>query len=144
MDLRYQSPNSVATSLPLCAIRPVRPEFEALRQETNIDQTQESVGPRYRYIHELPHDQKWEIQRNKLATKDFQEHVVTWRWTDDIDPDSEEGQHLDDIGRGKESGTGEVVRSLKMGDVISVWGKARFAGWTNNIERVKVDVYWAV
>lgn len=92
----------------------------------------------------MQHDPKWEIQRNRSATKEFREHVVSWRWDDDVEPGSEEAQHLDDIGRGPETGTGELVRSLKMGDVISVWGKARFGGWTNIIERFKIDIYWAV
>ena len=95
--------------------------LEALPPVPSTEDTDEPVpGPRYKYVHDLQHDPKWEIQRNRSATKEFREHVVSWRWDDDVKPGSEEAQHLDDIGRGPETGTGELVRSLKMGDVISV------------------------
>ena len=72
------------------------------------------------------------------------EHVVTWSYLDNIDPSSDEAQKLEDQGRGRESGDGSFVRSLKLGDVVTIWAKARFGGWVNHIERVKIDVYWAV
>ncbi|KAM7201943.1 hypothetical protein V8F20_004651 [Naviculisporaceae sp. PSN 640] len=51
---------------------------------------------------------------------------------------------LAEIGRGKATGDGEFVRNLKLGDIVTVWAKARFAGWVNYVDRVKVDVYWAI
>jgi len=33
---------------------------------------------------------------------------------------------------------------MKVGDVVPVWGKARFPGWANVVEMVKIDIYWAV
>lgn len=51
---------------------------------------------------------------------------------------------MKEIGRGSETGRGDFVRNLKPGDVITVWAKSRFAGWTNYVEAVKVDVYWAM
>jgi len=71
--------------------------------------------------------------------------VITWRHTDNILPDSEAAVKLGtDEGRGVETGDGSFVRDLKMGDVVTVWAKVRFAGWANKIEKVKIDVYWAV
>ncbi|KAM7220628.1 hypothetical protein V8F06_004032 [Rhypophila decipiens] len=55
-----------------------------------------------------------------------------------------EVQALADVGRGIATGDGEFVRKLKVGDIVTVWAKARFPGWVNYVDRVKVDVYWAI
>lgn len=67
----------------------------------------------------------WVICHNDATMK----HVVTWDWRDD--PQTAEGN-------------GKFVRSLKMGDVVSVWGKARFPRTVNKVRKVKIDIYWAV
>ena len=51
---------------------------------------------------------------------------------------------LDKVGRGSETGDGSFVRDLRVGDVVTVWAKARYPGWVNTVRRVQVDVYWAV
>jgi hypothetical protein len=85
------------------------------------------------------------LQRNRTATRDTTEQVITWSRTDDImDPDSVDAIELDKQGRGRQTGNGEYVRNLKVGDVVTVWAKARYQGWVNTIEEVKIDVYWAV
>jgi hypothetical protein len=61
-----------------------------------------------------------------------------------MDPDSIDGKKLDEEGRGRATGNGEYVRNLKVGDVVTLWGKARYGGWVNYVEEVKIDVYWAV
>lgn len=99
---------------------------------------------KYKYYHPLEGQPEWEIHRNKSATSDWQEHVVTWSYLDDIKADSKEGKILDDQGRGRATGDGSFVRSLLLGDVITVWGKCRFGGWVNNVESVKIEVYWAI
>lgn len=71
-------------------------------------------------------------------------HVVEWAWTDDINPESDGGMELKAKGRGRGTGDGHFVRDLKLGDVITIWGKAKFPAWVNHIEKVKIDVYWAV
>lgn len=73
----------------------------------------------------------------------MQHHHVEWSWDDDIDPESLEADTLVEAGRGAGTGNGEFVRNLKLGDMITVWGRARFPAWTNNIQRVEVKVYWA-
>jgi hypothetical protein len=55
-----------------------------------------------------------------------------------------DGTALEEQGRGRDTGTGEFVRNLKLGDVVTVWAKARFPQWVNVVEQVKIDVYWAV
>lgn len=88
---------------------------------------------------------KYVIQRNKTGNKAWQTHVVTWSHTDDIAPESDDGlAREENHGQGRDSGDGSFIRDLKMGDVITIWGKARFGGWSNNIEKVKIDVYWSV
>jgi hypothetical protein len=85
------------------------------------------------------------LQRNRTATRDTTDHVITWSCTDDImDPDSVDAIELDKQGRGRETGNGEYVRNLKIGDVVTVWAKARYGGWVNTIEEVKIEVYWVV
>ncbi|RPB23897.1 hypothetical protein L211DRAFT_749444, partial [Terfezia boudieri ATCC MYA-4762] len=71
-------------------------------------------------------------------------HVITWSFDDNVNPDSSEGDELEQQGRGRESMTGNFVRSLKLGDVVTVWARARFRGWRTNVEQVKMDIYWAV
>jgi len=85
-----------------------------------------------------------EIQRNVKADREVKQHRVVWSRTDDIDPESDEAQQLAEIGRGKATGSGRLVRELKLGDIVTVWAKARFPGWVNHVHRAKVDVYWAV
>ncbi|KAK2048784.1 hypothetical protein LZ31DRAFT_515589 [Colletotrichum somersetense] len=96
------------------------------------------------YHHHMHPLENLKIQNNKTAHKEFLDHEVVWSWSDDIHPDSPEADQLVEMGRGRGTGTGKFVRSLKLGDVITVWGKARFGGWANYIENVKVEIYWAV
>lgn len=87
------------------------------------------------------------IQANQTATRDTQVHRVVWSYTDDIDPnrDTEAAeQQLKQKGRGSATGNGKFVRDLKLGDVVTVWGMARFPQWVNHVESIKVDVYYAV
>ncbi|KAI1080092.1 hypothetical protein F5B20DRAFT_540748 [Whalleya microplaca] len=118
-----------AASIPTCAIRPLWPPIV------------ESEG---RYDHELLPNREHTIQRNKHAEKSLRHHHVEWSWTDDIDPESAAAETLDEVGRGPATGNGEFVRNLKYGDMVTVWGRARFGGWANNIEKVEVKVFWAV
>lgn len=144
-DLRYTSRASQAPELPLCSLRPIEPLIELVPSRSDEEQEQEDNGPEYEYSHPLWAHDVLSIQRNRVATREFADHCVTWRWDDSlVDPDSEEEKAIDDAGRGKSSGNGEFVRRLKMGDVVTIWAKARYAGWVNNIERVSVDIYWAV
>lgn len=79
------------------------------------------------------------------ATKDPQDHEITWSYLDNIRSDSSEAKEIDELqGRGRETLDGSFVRDLKLGDVVTLWAKARFPGWKNNVEKVKIDVYWAV
>lgn len=85
------------------------------------------------------------IQKNRTATIQTGEYEVTWRWDDSIDRDSTEAVvKLEYEGRGKGTGDGSFVRNLKVGDVVSVWARARFPGWANHVEEVVVKVYWAI
>jgi len=86
------------------------------------------------------------IQCNQVAINQDREHVVVWTYTDDIDPEKNEAaaDELSARGRGKATGNGKFVRSLRLGDIVTVWGKQRFPGWLNYVSRIKVDVYWAL
>ena len=86
---------------------------------------------------------KQPLQMNKSATSATAEYIITWAADDDINPESEEGKALEEAGRGRATGNGEFVRNLRLGDIITVWARARYPGWTNTVEHVKIDVYWA-
>lgn len=134
-DVRHKSSSSTASPLPVCALRPLYPSIVP----------RSSAAKGYKFSHPLHRDSKWEIQRNKTSDRNWQDHVVTWSYLDDISPDSEEAQKLDEEqGRGRETGDGRFVRDLKMGDVVTVWGKARFGGWANRVEKVKIEVFWTL
>ncbi|KAI1140940.1 hypothetical protein F5Y05DRAFT_375634 [Hypoxylon sp. FL0543] len=131
---RRNSDNSTATTdIPTCAIRPVWPRVVP----------NEGGAPGMRYHHELLPDPDHLIQRNKHAEKSFQHHHIEWSWDDDISPDSPAAETLDEAGRGKGTGNGEFVRSLRYGDIITVWACSRFPGWSNNVQRCEIKVYWA-
>ncbi|KND89120.1 hypothetical protein TOPH_06154 [Tolypocladium ophioglossoides CBS 100239] len=132
-DVRHESLSSTAPSLPVCGLRPVHPSIQ-----------RDSPDQDYKYVHPLLQQDQFDIHRNKLATREWQDHVVVWSYLDDTEPDSEASEALDAEGRGRATGDGSFVNSLRLGDVITVWGKARFPNWVNNIESVKIDVYWAV
>ncbi|KAK3372324.1 hypothetical protein B0H63DRAFT_484365 [Podospora didyma] len=95
----------------------------------------------FAFEHPLLPREDVKIQANLTAEKAMTEHRVVWSSNDDMEPGCVE---LEAIGRGKDTGTGRFVRCLQLGDIVTVWAKARFLAWTNNIESVKVDIYWAV
>ncbi|KAJ3523934.1 hypothetical protein NM208_g12259 [Fusarium decemcellulare] len=152
-DVRFKSPSSKASPLPVCGLRPLYPsivpdeenEEEDRSKYTHLNEESESKEKgQFKYTHPLSHQDKWVIKCNKTAHREWQDHVVTWSYLDNIDPESADAQRLEDEeGRGKGTGDGWFVRDLKLGDVITVWAKARFPAWVNHIEKVKVDVYWA-
>ncbi|KAF9879501.1 hypothetical protein CkaCkLH20_03044 [Colletotrichum karsti] len=126
------NPNTETKNFCTCGLQSVYPPVVA------------SADGKLAYHHHVHPLENLKIQSNKTAHRDFLDHEVVWSWTDDIHPESPEGDHLSEIGRGRGTGTGRFVRSLKLGDVVTVWGKARFGGWCNYVESVKVEIYWAV
>ncbi|KAK2624670.1 hypothetical protein QTJ16_005863 [Diplocarpon rosae] len=85
------------------------------------------------------------LQKNLTASKPSKEHKIVWSCLDDVaDPDSVAAKALEDQGRGRETANGVYVREMKVGDIVTIWAKARFPGWVNVIEKVQIDVYYAV
>ncbi|KAI3398091.1 hypothetical protein diail_9844 [Diaporthe ilicicola] len=115
---------------------PYFPVYAARSIQPGLEPGQEA------FHHDLHPSPELTIQRNKAATRTATIHKVVWSWKDNVDPLSSE--KLSELGRGPETGSGGFVRDLVLGDVVTVWAKARFAGWTNNVESVKVDIYWAL
>ncbi|SPO00196.1 uncharacterized protein DNG_03045 [Cephalotrichum gorgonifer] len=89
-------------------------------------------------------DHAYMIQCNRTANGRPETHTITWSYTDDVHPDSAAAEALVEKGRGRETGMGAFVRSLMVGDEVSVWAKARFPGWTNHVLSIGIDVYWAL
>lgn len=115
-------------------LRPIHPTGQVVTKPSGQQHVQYPLNP----------DPMHTIQRNRTAARDMNDYEVTWLWTDDIRPDTPEADRLDELGRGEASGTGEFVRNLRLGDVVSIWGKARFGGWANNVEKASVQVFWAL
>jgi len=99
--------------------------------------------PAYKYDHpgELG---EYRLQSNQTAHPRVKEHIITWASDDSTDPNSPEGARLERAGRGRCTGNGDFVRNLEVGDIITVWARARFPGWRNVVREVKIDLYWAV
>jgi hypothetical protein len=94
----------------------------------------------HKFDHPLLAVENLKIQCNKTAVREILEHRVEWSYTDEVNFESK----LADIGRGTETGDGNFVRELQLGDIVTVWGKNRFPGWANYVESVKIEVYWVV
>ncbi|OHE99742.1 hypothetical protein CORC01_04878 [Colletotrichum orchidophilum] len=127
-----EAPFTNETNLCTCGLQSIYPPVET------------TSDGKIAYTHGLQPLENLKIQTNKTANRDFMDHEVVWSWTDDVHPESPDADRLADIGRGKGTATGKFVRNLKLGDVVTVWAKARFGGWANYVESVKVEIYWAV
>lgn len=147
-DLRYTSRESQEPKLPLCTLRPIEPKLKQLTPEQQEARRQPGHGDLspWDYDHPLHPKENLTVQKNRTSVRIFEHHTVVWRWDDDdvSDLESEAAKALEEVGRGRLSGNGDFVRSLKLGDVVTLWGKSRFPAWVNHIERVSIDVYWAV
>ncbi|KAI0476020.1 hypothetical protein GGR56DRAFT_640689 [Xylariaceae sp. FL0804] len=129
-DKQHESSESgEGADIPCSAIRPVWPP---LREDASA------------YDHALHADKYHMIQSNRLAHRPWQHHHIEWSWTDDIDPASAAGEELERNGRGAATGNGAFLRNIKLGDMITVWGRARFGGWRNMIQNLEIRVYWAL
>lgn len=115
--------------LPVYALRPIQPTLATDRPNT--------------LHHTLNPNPDWTIQCNKTATRQWTTHKVVWACDDDLN-NPKTAEELRIMGRGQGTGTGAFVRNLKLGDVVTVWAKARFGGWANHVQDVRMDVYWAL
>ena len=85
------------------------------------------------------------LQRNKSADKHTGHYTIVWHYLDNISPDSEQAAEIQETeGRGRNTLDGRVLRSLEVGDSVSVWGRTRFGQWMNFVEEATVRVYWAI
>jgi hypothetical protein len=100
----------------------------------------------YVFNHPLNPRDDLKVQCNVTAERETVQHRVVWSYTDDINPerDVEAGAKLAEQGRGKATGDGKFVRDLRLGDVVTLWAKARFPLWANFVESARMDVYYAV
>jgi len=85
------------------------------------------------------------LQSNRVAVKETQRYHITWHYSDAISPDSKEASRIElKEGRGSETLDGSEVRSMKLGDTVSVWARARFPGWVNYVKSASLRVFWAI
>ncbi|ETS04719.1 hypothetical protein M419DRAFT_73431 [Trichoderma reesei RUT C-30] len=121
--------------LPLCKLRTIEPEIVTVTSDDGQSDNQYA---------KTPYQGPREIQRNKMADGNFQTYVTTWTCWDVYAPDSEEARRKMEEGKGRMNGDGSFVRSLGLGDVVTVWGRALYAGWVNVVESVEIEIYWAL
>ncbi|KAJ2985115.1 hypothetical protein NUW58_g5708 [Xylaria curta] len=74
----------------------------------------------YEYHHSLHPVPDHMIQSNRVAEHDWQPHHIEWLWSDNIDPKSSAAQDLRTNGRGSGTGDGSFLKSLKIGDMVTV------------------------
>ncbi|KAL6872871.1 hypothetical protein J3F83DRAFT_759972 [Trichoderma novae-zelandiae] len=122
-------------TLPLCKLRPIEPAIEKV--------TADDGASGYRYVY-TPWRGPREIQRNAMAVRHSTTHVTSWTCWDVYGPDSDEAREKMADGKGRMNGDGSFVRSLRLGDVVTVWGRAMHRGWENVVESVEIEVYWAL
>ncbi|KAN0086877.1 hypothetical protein V8E54_000565 [Elaphomyces granulatus] len=85
------------------------------------------------------------LQTNLTAIGETQRYSITWHYLDSIDQHSEEAERIGhEEGRGPATLDGSNVRSMKLGDTVSVWARARFPGWANIVRSISVRVFWAI
>ncbi|GES56987.1 hypothetical protein ATEIFO6365_0003005800 [Aspergillus terreus] len=105
-------------------------------------------GPRLRSGHPLLNPGPHKLQSNgadPTASQQPDRHVVVWHYLDNIPADSPEAEDIQQRqGRGRATLDGSQVRSLELGDSISVWGRARYMGWLNIVKELTVRVFWAI
>lgn len=116
--------------LPVYALLPIQPP----PQPDHPEHLHHTLNPNPEYL----------IQCNKTATGKWTTHKVVWAWDDNLGPNIKTTEELRLMGRGQATGNGSFVRNLKLGDVVTVWAKARFGGWANHVQDVRMDVYWAL
>ncbi|KAE8150986.1 hypothetical protein BDV25DRAFT_153494 [Aspergillus avenaceus] len=105
----------------------------------------DDTGIRFRPGDQLLLPSQHKLQSNRTAIRDTQHYRVIWHHLDNLAADSPEAQEIEvNQGRGRATLDGSLVRSLQVGDAISVWARARFGAWVNYVERVSVRVFWAV
>ncbi|KAL6817315.1 hypothetical protein J3E69DRAFT_345158 [Trichoderma sp. SZMC 28015] len=121
--------------LPICKLRVVEPKPKYSVSHNGV------LG--YHYEHS-PWKGPREILRNKVASREWTTYEVTWTCWDVVAPGSKEAQQAMEEGKGQLDGDGQFVRNLKMGDVVTVWGRAMHRGWVNVVDTVEINVYWAL
>lgn len=121
--------------LPICKLRVVEPKPKYSVNHNGV------LG--YHYDHS-PWKGPREIMRNKVASREWTTYEVTWTCWDVVAPGSKEAQQAMEEGKGQLDGDGRFVRNLKLGDVVTVWGRAMHRGWVNVVDTVEINIYWAL
>ncbi|KAF7865286.1 hypothetical protein EAF04_006263 [Stromatinia cepivora] len=137
-DYTQESSNDI-----VCGVQTITPEVQPNPDFVPENDRDPNATYPDMFKHTLNPDTKV-LQKNKTATRIPENHVITWRFDDNIHPESPEADKLGEQGRGRETGNGDFVRNLQIGDVVTLWAKARYPGWANTIEDVSMEVYYAI
>ncbi|KAL0959988.1 hypothetical protein HGRIS_011645 [Hohenbuehelia grisea] len=78
---------------------------------------------------------RWDLQRNRHAFGDRQEHVVTWFKSTNHD----EALTSVLLTRGSGPGIG-FVDALREGDQVAIIARARYPGWANRVYSAEIDI----
>ncbi|KAA8642230.1 uncharacterized protein ATNIH1004_011171 [Aspergillus tanneri] len=99
------------------------------------------LGPGHPLLNPSPR----KLQSNRTHERKTEHYTITWHHLDHTPADSAEAEEIErSQGRGRATLDGSQVRTLEVGDAISIWGRARYGGWSNHVERVSVRIFWAI
>lgn len=150
-ETQHKTPTSPESPV-VCSLRTVLPHTVARNPNASIPNwapdlpnlpVERETESQFEFHHPL-NPSGTALQKNVTGSRNTKEHVITLSCFDNINPESVDAKNLEAIGRGRETGTGDIVRNLQIGDVVTVWAKARYSQWINHVEEVKIDIYWAV
>ncbi|KAG1746974.1 hypothetical protein EDB19DRAFT_1688809 [Suillus lakei] len=90
------------------------------------------------------------VRKNVAAKTSGSDHIMSWHSRDAPDRDSDGDcfwHFLDntfDKDAAKAAEVGRLVRSLQVGDCMTLWAHARFPNSEDKVQEARVTVYWAV
>jgi len=79
------------------------------------------------------------LQQNLHAEREFKDHTIVWDWMDYEDEDAD--KYYEKWGHNR---NGEFVRGLRGGDEIRVVMNCRYPGWSCEVDKCEVKMFWAV
>ncbi|RPD66617.1 hypothetical protein L227DRAFT_649307 [Lentinus tigrinus ALCF2SS1-6] len=78
----------------------------------------------------------WRVQGNRVAAREFEQHVIEWRAGEQMDAaEAEEHGHGTGVG---------FVEALRPGDRVGLWMRAMYGGWRNTIAGATVFLMYDV
>ncbi|KAF9229791.1 hypothetical protein BS17DRAFT_771933 [Gyrodon lividus] len=112
--------------------RASRTWFDARIEKTHLRENCVSFSPR---VLEDSGGASTHVQFNVHAKRETTHHTITWHYLDsEADTRGEDWKALD----------GRFVNTMRSGDCIALWMRARERAWICTLEKAIITVYWVV